>query len=66
MSIKGLCEYLSNTTKTNVRKEKYYLSDLSFYFATNTDNRIEYGPAAAKKKRHHKNIIVFIEKGEIF
>ena len=77
MSIKGLCEYLSNTTKTTVRKEtvynylsilenakivskctrfdmksrkslrgeeKYYLSDLSFYFATNTDNRIEYGP----------------------
>lgn len=77
MSIKGLCEYLENTTKTKVRKEtvynylsilenakivnrctrfdlksrkslrgeeKYYLSDLSFYFATNTDNRIEYGP----------------------
>ena len=77
MSVKGLCEYLANTTKTTVRKEtvynylsilenakivskctrfdmkskkslqgeeKYYLSDLSFYFATNTDNRIEYGP----------------------
>ncbi|MBR4183640.1 MAG: ATP-binding protein [Lachnospiraceae bacterium] len=77
MSIKGLCEYLENTTKTTVRKEtvynylsilenakivskctrfdmksrkslkgeeKYYLSDLSFYFANNTDNRIEYGP----------------------
>ena len=77
MSIKGLCEYLENTTKSTVRKEtvynylsilenakivskcarfdmkskrslrgeeKYYLSDLSFYFATNTDNRIEYGP----------------------
>ena len=25
-------------------EEKYYLSDLSFYFANNTDNRIEYGP----------------------
>ena len=24
-------------------EEKYYLSDLSFYFATNTDNRIKYG-----------------------
>jgi len=24
--------------------EKYYLTDLSFYFATNTDNRINYGP----------------------
>lgn len=77
MSIKRLCEYLENTTKSTVRKEtvynylsilenakivskcarfdmkskkslrgeeKYYLSDLSFYFATNTDNRIEYGP----------------------
>ena len=77
MSIKGLCEYLENTTGSTVRKEtvynylsilenakiiskckrfdlksrkslkgeeKYYLSDLSFYFANNTDNRIEYGP----------------------
>jgi len=77
MSIKGLCEYLENTTKSTIRKEtvynylsilenakivskctrfdmkskkslkgeeKYYLSDLSFYFANNTDNRIEYGP----------------------
>lgn len=25
-------------------EEKYYLADLSFYFATNTDNRINYGP----------------------
>lgn len=25
--------------------QKYYLSDLSFYFLTNTDNRIDYGPA---------------------
>ena len=25
-------------------EEKYYLADLSFYFATNADNRIEYGP----------------------
>lgn len=24
--------------------QKYYLSDLSFYFALNTDNRINYGP----------------------
>lgn len=77
MSIKGLCEYLANTTGTTVRKEtiynylsilenakiirkckrfdmkskkslkgeeKYYLTDLSFYYAMNTDNRIEYGP----------------------
>ena len=25
-------------------KEKYYLADLGFYFAMNTDNRINYGP----------------------
>lgn len=25
-------------------EEKYYLTDLAFYFATNTDNRINYGP----------------------
>lgn len=25
--------------------KKYYISDLGFYFATNTDNRINYGPA---------------------
>ena len=25
-------------------KKKYYLSDLGFYYATNTDNRINYGP----------------------
>lgn len=26
-------------------KQKYYIADLSFYFAVNTDNRINYGPA---------------------
>lgn len=26
-------------------EQKYYLSDLGFYFANNTDNRINYGPA---------------------
>lgn len=26
-------------------EQKYYLADLGFYFATNTDNRINYGPA---------------------
>ena len=25
-------------------EQKYYLADLSFYFATNADNRINYGP----------------------
>lgn len=26
------------------REKKYYLADLSFYFAENTDNKINYGP----------------------
>ncbi len=26
------------------REQKYYLADLGFYFALNTDNRINYGP----------------------
>lgn len=26
-------------------EQKYYIADLSFYFAVNTDNRINYGPA---------------------
>ena len=26
-------------------EQKYYLSDLGFYFTTNTDNRVNYGPA---------------------
>lgn len=31
--------------KSLQREEKYYLADLGFYFARNTDNRINYGPA---------------------
>ena len=32
--------------RSSIRGEqKYYLSDLGFYFATNTDNRINYGSA---------------------
>lgn len=30
--------------KSLTGQQKYYLSDLSFYFSTNTDNRINYGP----------------------
>jgi len=30
--------------KSIVGERKYYLSDLGFYYATNTDNRINYGP----------------------
>lgn len=31
--------------KSIMGEQKYYLSDLGFYFSTNTDNRINYGPA---------------------
>lgn len=31
--------------KSLQREEKYYLADLGFYFATNTDTRVNYGPA---------------------
>ncbi len=37
-------------------EKKYYLSDLSFFFALNTDNRINYGPVL-------ENIIYFYAKG---
>ena len=40
------CKRFDLKSKKSVSKEqKYYLSDLGFYFATNTDNRINYGPA---------------------
>ena len=31
--------------KSIMGEKKYYLSDLSFFYALNTDNRINYGPA---------------------
>ena len=31
--------------KTLSGEQKYYIADLSFYYAINTDNRINYGPA---------------------
>lgn len=37
-------------------EKKYYLADLSFYFALNTDNRINYGPAL-------ENLVYFYAKG---
>lgn len=40
------CNRFDMKSKKSVRGEKkYYLADSSFYFATNTDNRINYGPA---------------------
>lgn len=40
------CNRFDMKSKKSVRGEKkYYLADSSFYFAMNTDNRINYGPA---------------------
>lgn len=39
------CNRFDMKSRKSLRGEqKYYLADLSFYFATNTDNRINYGP----------------------
>ncbi len=35
----------TKSRKSLNREKKYYLSDLSFYYALNTDNRINFGPA---------------------
>lgn len=40
------CNRFDMKSKRSIKGEKkYYLADSSFYFATNTDNRINYGPA---------------------
>lgn len=40
------CQRFDMKSKKSLqREEKYYLADLGFYFARNTDNRINYGPA---------------------
>ncbi len=39
------CQRFDLKTKKSIHgEEKYYLADLSFYFAFNVDNRINYGP----------------------
>lgn len=39
------CQRFDMKSRKSVNgEEKYYLSDLSFYFSRNTDNRINYGP----------------------
>jgi hypothetical protein len=39
------CERFDMKSKRSLNgEEKYYLTDLSFYFVRNTDNRINYGP----------------------
>ena len=47
IAAKVLCEcnrFDMKSRKSLQGEKKYYLSDLSFYFAFNTDNRINYGP----------------------
>ena len=40
------CDRFDMKSRKSLRGEKkYYLSDFSFYYAMNTDNRINYGPA---------------------
>jgi len=40
------CERFDMKSRKSLRsKKKFYLSDLSFYYAINTDNRINYGPS---------------------
>lgn len=40
------CDRFDLKSKRSISGEqKYYLSDLGLYFATNTDNRVNYGPA---------------------
>jgi len=40
------CKRFDLKTKKSINgDQKYYLSDLSFYFANNVDNRVNYGPA---------------------
>ncbi len=40
------CERFDMKSRKSLKGEKkYYLSDFSFYYATSTDNRINYGPA---------------------
>ncbi len=42
--IRKCTRYDMKSRKSLAGEQKYYLSDLSFYFATNTNNRINYGP----------------------
>ncbi len=48
------CKRFDLKSKKSIQGEqKYYLSDLGFYFATNTDNRINYGPALENIVYHY-------------
>ena len=51
------CDRFDMKSKRAIQGEKkYYLSDLSFYFCDNTDNRINYGPVL-------ENLVYFYARG---
>ncbi len=39
-----MCPLRPEIAEIAAGEQKYYLADLGFYFALNTDNRINYGP----------------------
>lgn len=49
------CRRFDIKSRRSLQREekKYYLADLGFYFATNTDNRINYGPALENVIYHY-------------
>ncbi len=51
----GVDRFDMKSKKSINGEKKYYLSDLSFYYANNTDNRINYGPVL-------ENIVYFYAK----
>ncbi len=52
--------------KSLTGEQKYYLADLSFYFALNTDNRINYGPVLENiVYRYAKNLGYEVSIGRI-
>jgi predicted AAA+ superfamily ATPase len=57
------CRFDMRSRKSIAGEKKYYLSDLGFFFAVNTDNRINYGPVLenivylyARSKGYHVSV----------
>lgn len=43
------------------REEMYYLANLTFYFATNIDSRINYGPALEKIRNNYPKYLMTMD-----
>ncbi len=63
MKIIYACDLFDMKSKRKMKNKKYYLADLSIYFALNTDNRINYGPVLEnvlfsylKSKNYHLSV----------